>query len=269
MPTARAAAMVRQMRVLNDDNKTIAWLTVTGMSLAGKNGTGLPPRLSVTAVRGYQAQTGQIARCLAAAGVVTPAVASPLDDVLAVAGRHPGDYSSKINVKLTADMPARCALEEVLLQLLDTLEANVRRHDPGHRHRVPARPAGRRPAHPVGDQAVRRCAAGRAARGVRRRVQVAGRRDHPDPRPRRLPARLRRDGGRAAGRHAGRAGAVPPPSRPAPRDRAAGTGARAALPPASWTWSGLAQGARRPRAPAGHHRRALAADRIAGPTARC
>ena len=79
----------------------------------------------MTAVRGYQAQADRIARCLGAAAGVTPAAASPLDDVLAAAGRHPGDYSSKIDVKLTAEMPARCALEEVLLRLLDTLEANV------------------------------------------------------------------------------------------------------------------------------------------------
>ncbi len=125
MPTARASATVRPMRVLNTDDKTVAWLTVTDMSLAGQDGTDLPPRLSVTAVRGYQAQTDWIARCLGAAGGVTPAVASPLDDVLTATGRHLGDYSSKIDVKLTAEMPARCALEEVLLRLLDTLEANV------------------------------------------------------------------------------------------------------------------------------------------------
>jgi CHAD domain-containing protein len=128
MPTARASATVRQLRVLNADEKTIAWLTVTGMCLAGPRGRGrtdLPPRLSVTPVRGYQAQTDRIARCLAAAAGVTPAVASAADDALAAAGRHPGDYSSKIDVKLTAGMPARCALEEVLLRLLDTLEANV------------------------------------------------------------------------------------------------------------------------------------------------
>jgi CHAD domain-containing protein len=128
LPTARVSATVSQIRVLNADGKTVAWLTVTGMSLAGpggKNGTGLPSRLSVTAVRGYQAQADRIARCLTVAAGVAPAVASPLDDVLAAVGRHPGDYSGKIDVKLTPEMPARCALEEVLLRLLDTLEANV------------------------------------------------------------------------------------------------------------------------------------------------
>ena len=125
MPTARTTATVRQMRVLNADDKTIAWLTVTGMSLTGPGTADLPARLSVTAVRGYQAQTDRIIRSLAAAAGVTPTLTSPLDSVLAAAGRHPGDYSGKIDVKLTAEMPARCALEEVLLRLLDTLEANV------------------------------------------------------------------------------------------------------------------------------------------------
>jgi len=125
LPAARASSTMRQLRVLNADDKTIAWLTVNDLALTGPGATDLPPRLSVTAVRGYQAQTDRIVRCLAAAAGVTPAAASPLDDVLSAAGRHPGDYSGKIDVKLTAEMPARCALEEVLLRLLGTLEANV------------------------------------------------------------------------------------------------------------------------------------------------
>jgi len=125
LPTARAVAVVRHLRVLNEDDKTIAWLTVNDLSPSGPDAAGLPPTLSVTAVRGYQAQTGRIIGCLTAAGDVTPAPASPLGSVLAAAGRRPGDYSSKVDVKLTAEMPARCAVQAVLLQLLGTLEANV------------------------------------------------------------------------------------------------------------------------------------------------
>ena len=125
MPTARASAVARQLRVLNADDKTIAWLTVSEMSLAGPDTAGLPPRLSVAAVRGYQAQTDRIIQHLTAVAGVTPALLSPLESVLAAAGRRPGDYSSKIDVKLTAEMPARCAMQMVLLRLLDTLEANV------------------------------------------------------------------------------------------------------------------------------------------------
>jgi hypothetical protein len=53
------------------------------------------------------------------------ALMSPLDSVLAATGRHPGDYTGKVDVKLTAEMPARCAMPMVLLKLLNTLEANV------------------------------------------------------------------------------------------------------------------------------------------------
>ena len=68
---------------------------------------------------------------------------------------------------------------------------------PRHRHRVPARPARVRPPYPVGDQAARRCPARRPGGPVRRRIQVARRPDHADQGPRRLPARVRRDGRRA------------------------------------------------------------------------
>jgi CHAD domain-containing protein len=125
LPVARAAAAVRPLRVLNDDEKTIAWLTINEPSAAGPGGAALPPRVSVTAVRGYQAQTDRVISCLTTAADVTPALLSPLDSVLAAAGRRPGDYSGKIDVELTPDMPARTAMQTILLELLDTLEANV------------------------------------------------------------------------------------------------------------------------------------------------
>ncbi len=125
MPTARATSVTRQWRVLNADDKTIAWLTVNHTSPALPDAGGLPPRVSVAAVRGYQAQTGWIVRCLAAAPGVSPAHNSLLDSALAAAGRRPGDYTNKVDVELTAAMPARSALAAVLLHLLGTLEANV------------------------------------------------------------------------------------------------------------------------------------------------
>ena len=125
IPTARASALVRRFRVLNADQKTIAWLTISDMSAPGGGAADLAPRLSVTAVRGYKAQARRIIRALTAAADVIPAALSPLDSVLAATGRRSCDYSSKIDVKLTPEMPARSAMQTVLLRLLDTLEANV------------------------------------------------------------------------------------------------------------------------------------------------
>ena len=67
LPTARAASSVSEFRLCNADDKTVAWLTVDHMLAAQPAAADLPTRLSVTPVRGYQAQADRIAQCLVAA----------------------------------------------------------------------------------------------------------------------------------------------------------------------------------------------------------
>ncbi len=125
LPAAKAASTVSEFRLCNADDKTVAWLTVDHMLAAQPAAADLPTRLSVTPVRGYQAQADRIAQSLATEPGVTPGALPALDAVLAIAGRAPGEYSGKIDVELAPAMPARMALAAVLRQLLDTLEANV------------------------------------------------------------------------------------------------------------------------------------------------
>ncbi len=125
LPAAKAASTVSEFRLCNDDGKTVAWLTVEHLYAATPAAADLPPRLSVTAVRGYQGQADRIARCLTAQPGVLPDGLPALDAVLATGGLAPGEYTNKIDVELSATMPARLALAAVLRQLLDTLEANV------------------------------------------------------------------------------------------------------------------------------------------------
>jgi CHAD domain-containing protein len=125
LPAAKAASTVSKFRLCNDDGKTVAWLTVEYLHAAAPAAADLPPRLSVTAVRGYQGQAERIARCLTAQPGLLPDGLPALDAVLATGGLAPGEYTSKVDVELTAAMPARLALAAVLLRLLDTLEANV------------------------------------------------------------------------------------------------------------------------------------------------
>jgi CHAD domain-containing protein len=125
LPVARATSTVRQLRLLNDDLKTIALLTVSQLAVAGPAAAPLPARLSVTAIRGYQAQTDRVIRELAETAGLSPATCSALETALAAAGRQPGDYTGKVDVQLTAAMPARRAVTEVLVQLAGTLQANV------------------------------------------------------------------------------------------------------------------------------------------------
>src|SRR5215813_11292443 len=125
LPAAKAASTVSEFRLCNDDGKTVAWLTVEHLHAATPAAADLPPRLSVTAVRGYQGEAERIARCLTAQPGVLPDEVPALDAALATGGVAPGEYSNKVDVQLSATMPARAALAAVLLRLLDTLEANV------------------------------------------------------------------------------------------------------------------------------------------------
>jgi CHAD domain-containing protein len=124
LPVARAVSTARQLRVLNDDDKTIARVTVDQMA-PGPKAPGLPPRLVITPLRGYLSQADRLAELLTAADGVTEAGAGPLEQALAAAGRHPGDYTGKISVRLEPQQPAAVAVATVLTSLLDTLEANV------------------------------------------------------------------------------------------------------------------------------------------------
>lgn len=125
MPVARAASTVHGLRVLNSDDKTVARVTVDRMSVSYPARAVLPPRLAVTALRGYQAQADRLADILAASRGVTDSAGGALEAALAAAGRHPGDYTGKVSVRLVPQSPAVVAVAAVLEQLLGTLQANV------------------------------------------------------------------------------------------------------------------------------------------------
>jgi CHAD domain-containing protein len=124
LPVARAVSTARQLRVLNDDDKTVARVTVDQMA-PGPRAPGLPPRLIITPLRGYLSQADRLAELLTAADGVTEASTGPLEQALAAAGRHPGDYTGKVSVRLDPQQPAAAAVATVLTSLLDTLEVNV------------------------------------------------------------------------------------------------------------------------------------------------
>ncbi len=125
LPVARAGSTLHELRVLNSDDKTVARVTVDRMCLSYPARAALPPRLTVTALRGYQAQADRLADILAAARGVTDGASGALEAALAAAGRQPGDYTGKISIRLDPRSPAVTAVAAVLEQLLGTMEANV------------------------------------------------------------------------------------------------------------------------------------------------
>jgi CHAD domain-containing protein len=125
IPVVATSTDTSVYRLLNEDGKTVAKLVVDRPAVVGAHAGPLPLRLAVTAVRGYPAQARRAARLLAAVPGVTVGEQPPLADALRLIGRRPGDYSNKVDAKITDGMPASAASAAILLRLLDTIDANT------------------------------------------------------------------------------------------------------------------------------------------------
>ena len=125
LPEVTVAATTAAYRLLNEDGKTVARLLIEHPAVAATDGLPLPPRLTITEVRGYLNQARRAARIVSGVPGVRPVTQPLLTDALQAIGRYPGDYSNKVAAKITGRMPAAEAAATILLRLLDTVEANV------------------------------------------------------------------------------------------------------------------------------------------------
>jgi CHAD domain-containing protein len=123
LPVVTVSSTATVSKLLNEDGKTVARLLIEYASVLP--GGALPPRLTITEVRGYLGQARRAARIVALTPGVEPATESVLADALRAIGRRPGDYSNKVDAPITATMPAPRAAAAILLRLLDTIEVNV------------------------------------------------------------------------------------------------------------------------------------------------
>ncbi|MGN6793670.1 MAG: CHAD domain-containing protein [Streptosporangiaceae bacterium] len=125
LPVARATSVQSRRRALNADDKTIAIVTTERTTLTQPAKATTPTRLTISPLRGYQAQAGKLADALARVPGVGRADQTPFEAALRAAGRRPGDYTSKIDIRMSADMPAALAVCTVLTGLFGTAQANV------------------------------------------------------------------------------------------------------------------------------------------------
>ena len=125
LPVARAVSTVRDCRVLNADDKTIARITVDRMAVTYPAAGEVPPRVVVTALRGYLAEAQRVSDLLAGIPGVSRRQPVRAGSRAGRGGPRPGDYTGKVDVRLSPRMPAAVALAAVLSSLFDTIEANV------------------------------------------------------------------------------------------------------------------------------------------------
>lgn len=120
---AVAATSRRTLRILNADDKTVAWVLVETSSLPGAAGSPLGARAVVVGVRGYVRAAQEALQVLRGdLGLATDD--GVMAAALAACGRHAGDYSSKLNVPLRAEGDFDAAIRTLLAHLLATVEAN-------------------------------------------------------------------------------------------------------------------------------------------------
>lgn len=128
LPLIEVRSAVHTLRLLNDDEKTVARLILEEDryidAARGREGP-LASRLRLVPVKGYEDDLRETAQMLDRDMDLAPACAPLLLDALAAAGRRPADYSSQLNYHLDPNKRADASTKEILLGLLDTIEANV------------------------------------------------------------------------------------------------------------------------------------------------
>lgn len=128
LPLLEVLGSVKTLRLLNDDDKTVVRLRLEENRYRDPTGAregSLGGRLRLLAVKGYDADLEKAARILSRDLGLEPAATGLLLEALAAVGRRPGDYSSKLDYRLDPDKRADATTKEILLGLLDTLEANI------------------------------------------------------------------------------------------------------------------------------------------------
>lgn len=128
LPLARVHSQTRLLRVLNDDQKTVARLRIE--TARCQDGEGHPvgklaPRLTLVPVKGYDKAARQLANLLEQDFELVVGAPTRFAQALMLLGRVPGDYSSKLDLRLDPQQRADEALRHILRHLRDTLEANV------------------------------------------------------------------------------------------------------------------------------------------------
>jgi CHAD domain-containing protein len=128
LPIVSVHCRATELRVLNDDAKTVVRLQFLAMqceSSETQEPRVLWPRVRLLPVRGYERECRRLAERFGGEMEWPQAPACLLEESVAAVGREPGDYSSKLTLKLRHQQHAVDALRKILLTLLDTIERNL------------------------------------------------------------------------------------------------------------------------------------------------
>jgi CHAD domain-containing protein len=115
------------LRILDEEEKTVARVILQCNQFSAVKGRlkgELDGRIVLQPLKGYEKEFLELKQQLASLKL-RPSEQSLYDDALLGIGRKPGDYSSKLNFRLDPDAPAHVTARQIMLSLLNTLEANI------------------------------------------------------------------------------------------------------------------------------------------------
>ncbi len=134
LPVVEIHARVQVYRLLNADDKTVARIIVEDQTRLNSTSPAAPSaaapsalsgRLRLEEVRGYRRELQAARRLIEAHLGLKPAETPLLMEALACTRLRPGNYSSKLDYRLDPEERADAAAKHIMLDLLDTLEANI------------------------------------------------------------------------------------------------------------------------------------------------
>lgn len=127
LPLVHVHSRVRTLRVLGDEQKTVARMSLEEPKVISDSSseTLLRPRVRIVAVRGYEAEFDRLRRRLVSELGFKPADQPLVDEAVRAAGELPGGTPSKIKVSLAYNQRADEAAVHVLRRLLDVIEASI------------------------------------------------------------------------------------------------------------------------------------------------
>ncbi len=125
LPLARVESSLTTLRLLDDEDKTVARVVVEEADLVGEPRRGLGVVVEVVPLRGYARHAERLASRLAGRDDLEPGGEDLIARALVTAGHAPGGYSSKLRLSLDPSSTALAAWAEVLRTLHATMAANL------------------------------------------------------------------------------------------------------------------------------------------------
>ena len=126
VPKFRVRSSVNTLRILNKDEKTVAYLVIEENTLPRQKGLKsgkLDNRATVIPVRGFPKPSREVAKFLQEQDL-KPAPDDLRQTILSISGETPGSYSSKLNLVLDPAMRADQSGKLILHRLMDIMLQN-------------------------------------------------------------------------------------------------------------------------------------------------